>query len=114
MRKSLFIFVLFAGIPTFAFGDQIFVCQSCTNPPGGDPNFITNPSSFNIGLAGAGHSTQTGLLVGPMHWLIQTAHVVIGFGALVLVQVMSIRDARLRSSAAIVPVPRAMAPRGVR
>ena len=63
MRKSLFIFVLFAGIPTFAFGDQIFVCQSCTNPPGGDPNFITNPSSFNIGLAGAGHSTQTGLLV---------------------------------------------------
>jgi len=58
--------------------------------------------------------TQTGLLVGPMHWLIQTAHVVIGFGALVLVQVMSIRDARLRSSAAIVPVPRAMAPRGVR
>jgi len=63
VRKSLFIFVLFAGIPTFAFGDQIFVCQSCTNPPGGDPNFITNPSSFNIGLAGAGHSTQTGLLV---------------------------------------------------
>ena len=50
--------------------------------------------------------TQTGLLVGPMHWLIQTAHVVIGFGALVLVQVISVRDARLRRSEALVPVPR--------
>ena len=52
--------------------------------------------------------TQTGLLVGPMHWLIQTAHVVIGFGALVLVQVISVRDARLRRSEALVPVPRAV------
>jgi hypothetical protein len=58
--------------------------------------------------------TQTGLLVGPMHWLIQTAHVVIGFGALVLVQVISVRDARLRRSEALVPVPRAMAPQAVR
>ena len=58
--------------------------------------------------------TQTGLLVGPMHWLIQTAHVLIGFGALVLVQVISVRDARLRKNAAIVPVPRATAPRAVR
>ena len=58
--------------------------------------------------------TQTGLLVGPMHWLIQTAHVVIGFGALVLVQVISVRDARLRRSAAIVPMPRATVPRAVR
>src|SRR5215471_17486732 len=58
--------------------------------------------------------TQTGLLVGPMHWLIQTAHVVIGFGALLLVQVISVRDARLRKSAAIVPVPPATAPLGVR
>ena len=57
--------------------------------------------------------TQSGLLVGPMHWLIQTAHVLIGFGALVLVQVISIRDARLRRSVAIVPVPRATAPRAV-
>jgi hypothetical protein len=58
--------------------------------------------------------TQTGLLVGPMHWLIQTAHVVIGFGGLVLVQVISVRDARLRRSATSVPAPRAMAPRAVR
>ena len=48
--------------------------------------------------------TQTSLLVGPMHWLIQTAHVVIGFGALVLVQVISVRDARLRRSAVTVPM----------
>ena len=58
--------------------------------------------------------TQTGLLVGPMHWLIQMAHVVIGFGALVLVQVISVRDARLRRSEALVPVPRATLPRAVR
>src|SRR5438067_2761679 len=32
--------------------------------------------------------TQTSLLEGPMHWLIQTAHVLIGFGALALVQVI--------------------------
>ena len=58
--------------------------------------------------------TQTGLLVGPMHWLIQTAHVVIGFGALMLVQVIGVRDARLRRSAAIIAVPRATAPQAVR
>jgi hypothetical protein len=58
--------------------------------------------------------TQTGLLVGPMHWLIQTAHVVIGFGGLMLVQVISVRDARLRRSAATVAVPRATALRAVR
>ena len=57
--------------------------------------------------------TQTGLLVGPMHWLIQTAHVVIGFGGIALVQVISVRDARLRKSVATVPAPRAMAPRAV-
>jgi len=58
--------------------------------------------------------TQTSLLEGPMHWLIQTAHVVIGFGALALVQVISVRDARLRRSAATMPVPRATVPRAVR
>ena len=58
--------------------------------------------------------TQTELLIGPMHWLIQTAHVLIGFGALVLVQVIGVRDVRLRKSAAIVPMPRAMLPRAAR
>ena len=58
--------------------------------------------------------TQTGLLVGSMHWLIQTAHVLIGFGALVLVQVIGVRDARIRRGATIVPVPRVTTPRAVR
>ncbi len=58
--------------------------------------------------------TQTSLLVGPMHWLIQTAHVVIGFGALALVQVISVRDARLRRSAITEPMPRARLPQAVR
>lgn len=58
--------------------------------------------------------TQASLLVGSMHWLIQTAHVVIGFGALALVQVISVRDARLRKNAVSVPVPRATALRAVR
>src|SRR5216683_892716 len=49
--------------------------------------------------------TQTGLLVGPMHWLIQTAHVVIGFGGIVLVQVISVRDARLGKVHTTVPLP---------
>ena len=35
-----------------AHADQIFVCQSCTAPPGGDPNIISNTSSFDIGVAG--------------------------------------------------------------
>lgn len=50
--------------------------------------------------------TQTGLLVGPMHWLIQTAHVVIGFGGIALVQVISVRDARLGKVRTTVPRPR--------
>jgi hypothetical protein len=57
--------------------------------------------------------TQISLLQGSMHWLIQTAHVLIGFGALVLVQVISVRDARLRRSAATVPMPRALVPHPV-
>jgi hypothetical protein len=31
---------------------QIFVCQSCTTPPGGDPNIITNTGAFTVGVAG--------------------------------------------------------------
>jgi hypothetical protein len=49
--------------------------------------------------------TQTSLLEGSMHWLIQTAHVVLGLGALVLVQWISIRDARLRKVHATTPLP---------
>ena len=31
---------------------QIIVCQSCTSAPGGDPNIITNTSSFNMFVEG--------------------------------------------------------------
>ena len=31
---------------------QIIVCQSCTSAPGGDPNIITDTSSFNIFVQG--------------------------------------------------------------
>lgn len=31
---------------------QIIVCQSCTSAPGGDPNLITNTSSFNMFVEG--------------------------------------------------------------
>jgi hypothetical protein len=35
-----------------ALADQIVVCQSCTSAPGGDPNVISNPSSFNMFVEG--------------------------------------------------------------
>jgi hypothetical protein len=37
--------------------DQIVVCQSCNAAPGGDPNIITNASSFNMFIAGSGLET---------------------------------------------------------
>ena len=37
-----------------ALADQIVVCQSCTSAPGGDPNIITDPSSFNMFIEGNG------------------------------------------------------------
>jgi hypothetical protein len=60
MKKFLPILLLLAA-PVFA--DQIFVCQSCTTPPGGDPNFIANASMFDVGLAGKGHGTQSAVIV---------------------------------------------------
>jgi len=46
--------------------------------------------------------TQSGLLIGNLHWLIQTAHLLVGLGALALVQVIYTRYMRLNSSAAVV------------
>jgi hypothetical protein len=57
---------------------------------------------------------QTGLLKGPMHWLIQTVHVVIGFGGIALVQVISVRDARLRRVHTTVPPTQETIPEVVR
>jgi len=37
-----------------AVANQIVVCQSCTSAPAGEPNVITNPSSFNMFVEGGG------------------------------------------------------------
>jgi hypothetical protein len=42
---------------------QLFVCQSCSTPAGGDPNIITNPALLDIGVAGAGHQTQNPVIL---------------------------------------------------
>lgn len=56
MRKKLMAAMLLAAgvalIGATANADQIYVCQSCAAPPGGDPNIISNTGSFNVGLAG--------------------------------------------------------------
>jgi len=45
-----------------ANADQLYVCQSCTAPPGGDPNLITNAASFDVGVAG-NHTEDNPLLI---------------------------------------------------
>ncbi|MBV9229990.1 MAG: hypothetical protein JOZ18_11805 [Chloroflexi bacterium] len=46
--------------------------------------------------------TQATLLIGSMHWLIQTAHLLIGIGALALMAVISARYLRLKQTVASV------------
>jgi len=43
--------------------------------------------------------TQSLILVGNLHWLIQTAHLLVGIGAMALVQVISTRYRRLKRAA---------------
>ena len=43
--------------------------------------------------------TQATLLVGSMHWLIQTAHLLVGLGALALAGIIGTRYLRLKSAA---------------
>jgi PEP-CTERM motif len=43
---------------------QIYIQQSGNAPAGGDPNIITDPSAFVIGLAGAGNTSSNPVLVG--------------------------------------------------
>lgn len=45
-----------------ASANQVFICQSCSAPPGGDPNIVNGSGSLNVGLAGSG-SLQNPLLV---------------------------------------------------
>jgi hypothetical protein len=42
--------------------------------------------------------TQSGILTGNMHWLIQTAHMLVGIGALALAGFMSVRYAALKQA----------------
>ena len=51
--------------------------------------------------------TQATLLVGSMHWLIQTAHLLVGLGALALAGIIGTRYLRLKSAAAKAAVPEA-------
>jgi hypothetical protein len=57
--------------------------------------------------------TQATLLVGSMHWLIQTAHLLVGIGALALIGIIGTRYLRLKS-AAKAAVPQATEPEAVR
>jgi hypothetical protein len=49
--------------------------------------------------------TQTALLVGSLHWLIQTAHLLVGLGALALAGILGTRYLRLKQAAARDAVP---------
>jgi hypothetical protein len=44
--------------------------------------------------------TQFGILIGDLHWLIQTAHMLVGIGAMVLAGIMSARYAKLKHTMA--------------
>ncbi len=51
--------------------------------------------------------TQSMILVGNLHWLIRTAHLLVGIGAMVLAQVIDKRYQRLRLAGSRVAGPRA-------
>jgi len=55
--------------------------------------------------------TQATLLVGSMHWLIRTAHLLVGLGGLALaVDIIGTRYLRLKSAAAKATAPEAILP----
>jgi hypothetical protein len=51
--------------------------------------------------------TQAALLVGSLHWLIQTAHLLVGLGALAFIGVLSTRYLRLKRVVIKAPAPQA-------
>jgi hypothetical protein len=51
--------------------------------------------------------TQSLILVGNLHWLIQTAHLLVGIGAMALAQVISTRYRHLRLAGSRAAEPRA-------
>ncbi|MBV9229940.1 MAG: hypothetical protein JOZ18_11555, partial [Chloroflexi bacterium] len=40
--------------------------------------------------------TQAGILIGPLHWLIQTLHLLVGIGALAYIGIFSVRYLNLK------------------
>lgn len=57
---ALFLLVTMNAQPASA--DNLFVCQSCSVPPSGDPDVISNTTSFNLGTGG-NHATVSPLLI---------------------------------------------------
>ena len=51
--------------------------------------------------------TQATLLIGSMHWLIQTAHLLVGLGALALLGIIGTRYLRLKQTSTRDAVPQA-------
>lgn len=62
IRLTLLLAVALIWSVGSAWGQQIFVCNTCTAPPGGDPNLITNTSAIDVGVAG-NFTLQNPLLV---------------------------------------------------
>lgn len=54
--------------------------------------------------------TQTTLLIGNLHWLIEVAHLLVGLGALALMGVISTRYLRLKKADNNAPTPQTIAP----
>jgi len=54
--------------------------------------------------------TQTTLLIGNSHWLIEVAHLLVGLGALALMGVISTRYLRLKKADNNAPTPQTIAP----
>jgi len=54
--------------------------------------------------------TQTTLLIGNLHWLIQVAHLLVGLGALALMGVISTRYLLLKKADNNAPTPQTIAP----
>lgn len=52
--------------------------------------------------------TQSRLLIGNLHWLIQAAHLLVGLGALALVQVIYTRYERLKTATPEMVLPQAV------
>jgi hypothetical protein len=55
-------------------------------------------------LSGFG-MVQTGLLIGPLHWLVQVLHLLIGVGSIAVVHLIGARYLKLKKVSRIAPTP---------